>query len=101
MFHYFKEGDAVPQWLERTSDAILTFGVDVMVHQLEDVAHIFPLKEQFFACIKVQTVSPDRKVRIQGYPVVMHANFDDFFTGYENEKHTFETIEYKGDKESE
>lgn len=94
MFHFFKTGEAVPQWLQKTN-VILTFQVDVMVHKLEKVAHIFPFVDSNNDKSIMKMTVPGgfvEHVQIDGYPTVTHPyGISGMFSDYEDEKHTFRT----------
>ena len=103
MFYFYKDGDVVPEWLEKSDQVDMTFATDVMVHKLETVTHIFPFSntpQLICANVKKHLQTSKPNVRIHGYPTVLHTKFEEFFTDYVIENYTFENMEMRKREES-
>jgi hypothetical protein len=98
VFYFYKNGEMVPEWLESSNEVNMTFINDVMVHKLENVAHVFPLTNTvglMFAEPKEDQPMPIPNVNIKGYPTVLHNEFEEFFTDYVFENYTFQDMQMR------
>ena len=76
IFAIFKEGDHVPEYLEKveSKNAIAVFGTDVEVYKRPDGYHVYPTSESDFveSIIKI-TVTDEQRLILNGGPTVIYA----------------------------
>lgn len=67
---FFNKNDEVPQWIEKTENVTLKFGVPVRIELGADGVHVYPLEEG--TVMKGTSYDKDAVTKVIGAPTTIH-----------------------------
>lgn len=70
--HSFKQGDLVPEWVERSENVILHFAVDVDVSRETDGVSVYPKTEGYKYIMRGEAIDKSKPGIAHGAPTAIY-----------------------------